>query len=87
MLKSKEFEIYINDPTELNTDESFLDTFKRVNKLYENNKNVLFISHQDTIRSFMFYKLESDNFNMDKPSHCDLQYIEKNDLKKYINPV
>ena len=29
----------------------------------------------------MFYKLESDNFNMDKPGHCDLQYIEKNDLK------
>ena len=85
--QSKEFEIYMNDPTELNTDESFFDTFKRVNKLYENNKNVLFITHQDTIRSFMFYKLESDNFNMDKPSHCDLQYIEKNDLKKYINPV
>ena len=85
--QSKEFEIYINDPTELNTDESFFDTFKRVDKLYENNKNVLFVTHQDTIRSFMFYKLESDNFNMDKPSHCDLQYIKKNDLKKYINPV
>ena len=55
--------------------------------IYLNNNNVLFITHQDTIRSFMFYKLESDNFNMDKPSHCDLQYIEKNDLKKYINPV
>ena len=85
--QSKEFEIYINDPTELNTDESFFDTFKRVNKLYQNNKNVLFVTHQDTIRSFMFYKLESDNFNMDKPSHCDLQYIEKNELTKYINPV
>ena len=85
--QSKEFEIYINDPTELNTDESFFDTFKRVNKLYENNKNVLFVTHQDTIRSFMFYKLESHNFNKDKPSHCDLQYIKKNELIKYINPV
>ena len=85
--QSKEFEIYIKDPTKLNIDENFYDIFKRVNKLYKNNKNVLFVTHQDTIRSFMFYKLESDNFNMDKPSHCDLQYIEKNDLKKYINPV
>ena len=85
--QSKEFEIYINDPTKLNTDESFLDTFNRVNKLYENNKNVLFVTHQDTIRSFMFYKLKSDNFNKDKPSHCDLQYIDQDNFKKYTNPV
>ncbi len=85
--QSKEFGIYINDPTELNTDESFFDTFKRADKLYENNQNVLFVSHQDTIRSFMFYKLKSDDFNKDKPGHCDLQYIDQNEFKNYTNPV
>ena len=85
--QSKEFGIYINDPTELNTDESFFDTFKRADKLYENNQNVLFVSHQDTIRSFMFYKLKSDNFNKNKPGHCDLQYIDQNEFKNYTNPV
>ncbi len=85
--QSKEFEIYINDPTKLNTDENFFDTYNRVNKLFENNENVLFVTHQDTIRSFMFYKLKLDNFNIDKPNHCDLQYIDQNNFKNYTNPV
>jgi len=39
--QSAEYKIYIDNPLELKTDESFFDTFQRVNKLYENNKNVL----------------------------------------------
>ena len=85
--QSAEYKIYIDNPLELNTYESFFDTFQRVNKLYENNENVLFVTHQDTIRSFMFYKLKSDTFNKDKPSHCDLQFLDQNVLNTYSNPV
>ena len=52
-----------------------------------NNKYTLFVTHQDTIRSFMFYKLKSKKFNQDKPGHCELQYIENDTLQKYTNPV
>jgi len=55
--------------------------------LYKNNKNTLFVTHQDTIRSFMFYKLKSKAFNEDKPGHCDLQYLENNTLQKRTNLV
>ena len=85
--ETNEYLIYNNDPTELSTNETFFETFQRVEELYNNNNHTLFVTHQDTIRSFMFYKLKSKKFNQDKPGHCELQYIENDTLQKYINPV
>ena len=85
--KTNEYLIYNNDPKKLNANETFFETFQRVDELYKNNKDTLFVTHQDTIRSFMFYKLKSDKFNKDKPGHCDLQYIENDTLQKHTNTV
>tara|TARA_Y100001958_G_scaffold146609_1_gene126485 strand:+ start:374 stop:922 length:549 start_codon:yes stop_codon:yes gene_type:complete len=85
--KTNEYLIYKEDPTKLDTNETFFETFQRVDDLYKNSKDTLFVTHQDTIRSFMFYKLKSDRFNQDKPGHCDLQYIENDILQIYTNPV
>ena len=85
--ETNEYSIYKNDPTKLSTNKTFFETFQRVEELYNNNENTLFVTHQDTIRSFMFYKLKSKNFNQDKPGHCELQHIENDTLQKYINPV
>ena len=85
--ETNEYLIYNDDPTELSTNETFFETFERVNELYNNNKHTLFVTHQDTIRSFMFYKLKSKKFNQDKPGHCELQYIKNETLQKYTNPV
>ena len=85
--ETNEYLIYNDDPTELSTNETFFETFQRVEELYNNNKHTLFVTHQDTIRSFMFYKLKSKKFNQDKPGHCELQYIENDTLQKYTNPV
>ena len=85
--KTKEYLIYNDDPAKLSTNETFFETFQRVDELYNNNNHTLFVTHQDTIRSFMFYKLKSKKFNQDKPGHCELQYIEKDTLQKYTNPV
>ena len=85
--KTNEYLIYNNDPTEHSTKETFFETFQRVEELYNDNKHTLFVTHQDTIRSFMFYKLKSKKFNQNKPGHCELQYIENDTLQKYTNPV
>ena len=85
--ETNEYLIYNDDPTELSTNETFFETFQRVEELYNNNKHTLFVTHQDTIRSFMFYKLKSKKFNQDKPGHCELQYIKNETLQKYTNPV
>ena len=85
--ETNEYLIYNEDPTKLNTNETFFETFQRVDELYKNNKNTLFVTHQDTIRSFMFYKLKSKAFNEDKPGHCDLQYLENDTLQKRTNLV
>ena len=85
--ETNEYLIYNDDPTELSTNETFFETFQRVEELYNNNNHTLFVTHQDTIRSFMFYKLKSEKFNQDKPGHCELQYIKNDTLQKYANPV
>ena len=87
ILKQIELGLSKDDPTELSTNETFFETFQRVEELYNNNNHTLFVTHQDTIRSFMFYKLKSKKFNQDKPGHCELQYIENDTLQKYTNPV
>ena len=55
--ETNEYLIYNDDPTELSTNETFFETFQRVEELYNNNNHTLFVTHQDTIRSFMFYSL------------------------------
>ena len=85
--KTNEYLTYNENPTKLKTNETFFETFQRVNELYESNENTLFVTHQDTIRSFMFYKLKSEIFNEDKPAHCELQFIKNGDLQKYTDNV
>ena len=73
------------NPIKIKSRESFLEVFERVNEVYESNEHTLFVTHQDTIRSFMYYKLGSQDFNVNKPGHCDLQYIVNDQLKIHIN--
>ena len=54
--------------------------YERVNKLYEEVENALFVSHQDTIRAFTFYKTKAKFFNLDKPVHCGIQEINGENL-------
>ena len=53
---------------------------KKIKKEYMNTNNSVFVSHQDTIRSFTFYELDDKNFNENKPDHCSVHEIIKNKL-------
>ena len=83
--RTEEYKIYNQNPIKIKSRESFLEVFERVNEVYESNEYTLFVTHQDTIRSFMYYKLGSQDFNVNKPGHCDLQYIVNDRLKIHIN--
>ena len=79
--KSKEYKLYIEDPLKIKTtEETYNDVYKRVKKEYMNTNNSVFVSHQDTIRSFTFYELDDKNFNEKKPDHCSVHEIIKNKL-------
>ena len=79
--KSKEYKLYIEDPLKIKTtEETYNDVYKRVKKEYMNTNNSVFVSHQDTIRSFTFYELDDKNFNENKPDHCSVHEIIKNKL-------
>ena len=75
--KTNDYETYLNNPLEIsNTYENLESVFNRVNEIHENSKNTLFVSHQDTIRAFTYYKTKSNVFNEDKPNHCGIQEIK-----------
>ena len=57
IIETNEFLIYNDDPTKLSTNETFFETFQRVEELYNKNKNTLFVTHQDTIRSVSYTHL------------------------------
>ena len=79
--KSKEYKLYIEDPLKIKTtEETYNDVYKRVKKEYMKTDNSVFVSHQDTIRSFTFYELDDKNFNENKPDHCNVHEIINNKL-------
>ena len=79
--QSEEYKLYIEDPLKIkSTEETYNDVYKRVKKEYMNTNNSVFVSHQDTIRSFTFYELDDKNFNENKPDHCSIHEIIKNKL-------
>ncbi len=85
---SDEYRLYIKDPLTIsNTEESYLEVYERVNKFCKDKHDCVFISHQDTIRSFTYYELDGKDFNSDKPEHCDIHEIINNKLKKHTHLV
>jgi broad specificity phosphatase PhoE len=79
--KTQDYSTYLDNPIDIvNTSEPLEGVFDRVNLLYENSKHTLFVSHQDTIRAFTYYKTGSRVFNDDKPNHCGIQEIKDGTL-------
>ena len=78
------FKNYNNNPQNLkNTLETLKNVHDRFKLDYEKYENTLFVSHQDTIRAFTFYYLEEKDFSVNRPNHCELQFIENNEIKSY----
>ena len=78
------FKNYNNNPLNLkNTIETLKNVHDRFKLDYEKYENTLFVSHQDTIRAFTFYYLEEKDFSVNRPNHCELQFIENNEIKSY----
>ena len=78
------FKNYNNNPQNLkNTLETLKNVHDRFKLDYEKYENTLFVSHQDTIRAFTFYYLEEKDFSVNRPNHCELQFIENNEIKLY----
>ena len=78
------FKNYNNNPLNLkNTSETLKNVHDRFKLDYEKYENTLFVSHQDTIRAFTFYYLEEKDFSVNRPNHCELQFIENKEIKIY----
>ena len=78
------FKNYNNNPLNLkNTSETLKNVHDRFKLDFEKYENTLFVSHQDTIRAFTFYYLEEKDFSLNRPNHCELQFIENNEIKLY----
>ena len=61
--QTKEYELYIDDPINITTaQETYLNVYKRVQEIYKNSSKSIFVSHQDTIRSFTFNDLKEESF-------------------------
>ena len=82
--KTQDYPTYINNPLDVNTNESLVSVFERVNLLNENKNNMLFVSHQDTIRAFTYYKTNAETFNEDKPNHCGIQEINNGEILNHL---
>ena len=80
--QTKEYELYVDDPTNIKSaEETYLNVFKRVQEIYKQSSRSVFVSHQDTIRSFTYYELEENSFNVNKPDHCAIHEIKNNKIK------
>ena len=78
------FKNYNNNPLNLkNTIETLKNVHDRFKLDYEKYESTLFVSHQDTIRAFTFYYLEEKDFSVNRPNHCELQFIENKEIKSY----
>ena len=84
----KELKQYLDDPLKIKSDEeTYLDVYKKVQNIYEKATQCVFVSHQDTIRSFTYYKLKEELFNSNKPEHCEIHEIIKNKLMIHTYPA
>ena len=68
-------------------EEEHLDVYKRVKKIDNQFNKTIFISHQDTIRSFTYFTIKDldVDFHKYKPSHCEVQSV--NYEKKIIEQI
>ena len=83
-----DYKLYIDNPLTIsNVEESYYEVYKRVNKFCKDKNDCVFISHQDTIRSFTFYELGNKDFNLDKPEHCGIHEIVNKKLIKHTHLV
>ncbi len=64
----------------IKTNEPLKKVYERVNNLFNENIDTLFISHQDTIRAFTYFHLNEKDFSKNRPAHCELQIIENNNI-------
>ena len=86
--QTEEYKLYIDDPLKIkSSEESYLEVYKRVQELYENMDKTVFVSHQDTIRSFTYYELKEGSFNDNKPEHCSIHEVKNGELLIYTYPV
>tara|TARA_B100001250_G_scaffold366708_1_gene348258 strand:+ start:350 stop:904 length:555 start_codon:yes stop_codon:yes gene_type:complete len=86
--QTEEYKQYLDDPIKLKSnEETYFDVYKRVKNIYKGTNNSVFVSHQDTIRSFTYYKLEEESFNSNKPEHCGIHEIINNELIVHTCPA
>jgi len=86
--QTDEYKQYLDDPVKLKSnEETYFDVYKRVKNIYQESNNSVFVSHQDTIRSFTYYKLKEDSFNINKPEHCGIHEIINNELIVHTYPA
>ena len=62
----------VNEPLE--------KVYERVKKLVSENQHSLMVSHQDT-KTYFYFELKEARFNLSKPNHCDVQYLNNGELK------
>ncbi len=83
-----QYKLYIKDPLTIsNIEESYFEVYERVNNFCKEKDDSVFISHQDTIRSFTFYELDEKEFNLNKPEHCEIHEIVNKKLIKHTHLV
>tara|TARA_B100001996_G_scaffold224153_1_gene172491 strand:- start:2588 stop:3142 length:555 start_codon:yes stop_codon:yes gene_type:complete len=86
--QTEEYKQYLDDPLKIkSSEESYYEVYERVQNIYEKTTNSIFVSHQDTIRSFTFYKLKEESFKINKPEHCGIHEIINNELIVYTYPA
>lgn len=73
----------IDQTTVPEVDEEYKDVYNRVSQLDSKHEKKIFVSHQDTIRSFTYFSLleKDEDFSNLKPSHCEIQTVNKEDKK------
>ena len=73
---------YKSNPLTIDTvNEPLEKVYERVKKLVSENQHSLMVSHQDTIRAYFYFELKEARFNLNKPNHCDVQYLNNGELK------
>ncbi len=65
-------------------EETLKSVYERVAIEYKNNVNTLFVSHQDTIRAFTYFFTNDENFSMNRPKNCEIQFIDNNKIRTLI---
>ena len=86
--QTEEYKQYLDDPLKIKSnEETYFDVYKKVENIYEKETQCVFVSHQDTIRSFTYYKLKDELFNNNKPEHCGIHEIINNKLMIHTYPA